>query len=210
MSLKAGRVGVNPADVDPISGHVSPNAIGLYTKAQADDKFFDRSEQNILGAKNFVKSCHLTTNKTQGSNAVFMFAELLPDTEYILSFDTSNVSDYLVNSYLTDYATSGVLVVFVTKSGRNSVKFKTASVLSKSDTAQYNATYGWRLLINHSANDNAPDLTNVMLRLASDPDDTYENYSMTNKELTAKVDGIIDAVLTSADFAGFKTKVGSL
>lgn len=44
MSLKAGRVGVNPADVDPISGRISPEATDSYTKAQADDKFLSKSD----------------------------------------------------------------------------------------------------------------------------------------------------------------------
>lgn len=39
MSLKAGRVGVNPADVNPINGHIEPESIDSYTKAQADAKF---------------------------------------------------------------------------------------------------------------------------------------------------------------------------
>ena len=39
MSLKAGRVGVNPADVDPIDGHISPSSIDSYTKTEADAKF---------------------------------------------------------------------------------------------------------------------------------------------------------------------------
>ena len=39
MSLKAGRVGVNPADVDPIDGHISPSSVDSYTKAQSDAKF---------------------------------------------------------------------------------------------------------------------------------------------------------------------------
>lgn len=39
MSLKAGRVGVNPADVDPIDGHISPASISAYTKQEADAKF---------------------------------------------------------------------------------------------------------------------------------------------------------------------------
>lgn len=39
MALKAGRVGVNPADVDPIDGHISPSATGSYTKQEADAKF---------------------------------------------------------------------------------------------------------------------------------------------------------------------------
>ena len=39
MSLRAGRVGVNPADVDPINGHINPESVDSYTKAQADSKF---------------------------------------------------------------------------------------------------------------------------------------------------------------------------
>lgn len=39
MSLKAGRVGVNPADVDPINGHINSESVDSYTKAQADNKF---------------------------------------------------------------------------------------------------------------------------------------------------------------------------
>lgn len=39
MSLKAGRVGVHPDDVDPINGHLNPSAVDSYTKAQADAKF---------------------------------------------------------------------------------------------------------------------------------------------------------------------------
>lgn len=44
MSLKAGRVGVNPTDVDPVSGHVNPAAVDSYTKSQADDKFLAKSD----------------------------------------------------------------------------------------------------------------------------------------------------------------------
>lgn len=43
MSLKAGRVGVNPADVDPVSGHLDPSSVDAYTKAQADDKFLTKT-----------------------------------------------------------------------------------------------------------------------------------------------------------------------
>lgn len=42
MSLKAGRVGVNPADVDPIDGHISPSSLEVYTKEEADTKFLSK------------------------------------------------------------------------------------------------------------------------------------------------------------------------
>lgn len=47
MSLKAGRVGVNPADVDPIDGHISPSSVDAYTKQEADAKFSTKDELRI-------------------------------------------------------------------------------------------------------------------------------------------------------------------
>lgn len=52
-----------------------------------------------------------------------------------------------------------------------------------------------------------------MLRLASDPDDTYQPYTMTNRELTEKKINIADlktVVSASSDFADFKTRIASL
>ena len=39
MAIKAGRVGVNPADVDPVDGHISPSSVDSYTKTESDAKF---------------------------------------------------------------------------------------------------------------------------------------------------------------------------
>ena len=49
-----------------------------------------------------------------------------------------------------------------------------------------------------------------MIRLASDTDNTYAPYAMTNRELTTKAQGIIDAATNAADFAAFKTAIGNL
>jgi len=52
-----------------------------------------------------------------------------------------------------------------------------------------------------------------MIRLASDPDDTYQPYAMTNRELTEKKINITDlktVVSASSDFADFKTRIASL
>ena len=52
-----------------------------------------------------------------------------------------------------------------------------------------------------------------MLRLASDPDDTYQPYAMTNRELTEKKINIADlktVVSASSDFTDFKTRIASL
>lgn len=46
MALKAGRVGVNPADVNPIDGHIIGGGSGgdSYTKAEADAKFLSKTD----------------------------------------------------------------------------------------------------------------------------------------------------------------------
>lgn len=52
-----------------------------------------------------------------------------------------------------------------------------------------------------------------MLRLASDPDDTYVPYAMTNRELTEKKINLSDlktVVASSSDFAAFKTAIADL
>lgn len=48
MSLKAGRVGVNPKDVDPVDGSIKPGSGDAYTKSQADAKFQDKLSVNNL------------------------------------------------------------------------------------------------------------------------------------------------------------------
>ena len=54
MSIKAGRVGVNPADVDPINGKINPSTIESYTKEQSDAKYATKealsaSESSTIG-----------------------------------------------------------------------------------------------------------------------------------------------------------------
>lgn len=52
MSLKAGRVGVNPSQVDPVDGSIKSSATGAYTKAEADAKFETKSDATTaLAAK---------------------------------------------------------------------------------------------------------------------------------------------------------------
>jgi hypothetical protein len=49
-----------------------------------------------------------------------------------------------------------------------------------------------------------------MIRLASDTDNTFTSYAMTNKELTDKVQGIINATTNAADFAAFKSAIANI
>lgn len=49
-----------------------------------------------------------------------------------------------------------------------------------------------------------------VLCLASDTDEKYFGYTMTNEELTNKVQGIINAATNAADFAAFKVAISAL
>lgn len=53
-------------------------------------------------------------------------------------------------------------------------------------------------------------ISKLMCTFASDTDPTFADYAMTNRELTEKVQGIIDAATNAADFAAFKTAIGNL
>ena len=45
MAQRAGRVGVNPADVNPVTGHVNVEVPGnVYTKTQVDNKFLSKTK----------------------------------------------------------------------------------------------------------------------------------------------------------------------
>lgn len=45
MAQRAGRVGVNPADVNPVTGHVNVQVPGnVYTKTQVDNKFLTKTK----------------------------------------------------------------------------------------------------------------------------------------------------------------------
>lgn len=45
MAQRAGRVGVNPADVNPVTGHVNVEVPGnVYTKSQVDNKFLTKTK----------------------------------------------------------------------------------------------------------------------------------------------------------------------
>lgn len=44
MSIKAGRVGVNPSQVDPVNGFILSSAISGYTKQEADAKFLTQTD----------------------------------------------------------------------------------------------------------------------------------------------------------------------
>ena len=103
MSLKAGRVGVHPADVDPVNGHITPSSVDGYTKVQADDKFLSKSDASstyetksdaaALQPKTLAVPIHmLSGSKLTVESAL---GELAGDSTTFTSVGTVNTNSYL-------------------------------------------------------------------------------------------------------------------
>lgn len=170
----------------------------------------------VLGAKNLlenkattatIKSVVMTVNSdktvtangtndgTGNSTFALNSALSLKAGSYILSGGVN--ADVYLNLYksVSPYTTYA-------RTFANDVKF----TLSADDTVVVQCVVG-----NGKTASNA--VFKPMLRLASDPDDTYVPHAMTNRELTEKKINIADlktVVSASSDFADFKTRIASL
>lgn len=226
MSLKAGRVGVNPADVDPITGKINPTSIEGYTKSQADAKFATKEAladsqtttisllNDTVGwvGYNLAESFAPNTYKTQWYDALYIEAELEPNTEYVVSFDNNNGNVYQTNSNLFTSA------VNVTADGKKSVKLTTASSISKSTSSQYESGYGWRVFKNVQQQSEFPAFSDVMIYKAEYGSNLpFEPYHPPVSELLIQLttdmltgSQLKAVVADSSDFADFKTKVAEM
>ena len=103
MSLKAGRVGVNPADVDPVSGNINPSSVDSYTKSQADDKFLSKSDAaSTYESKSDASTAH---NQLQPKTLIVPISmlqgsQLVPKTTVESVFATMDGA--MTNEKLTD------------------------------------------------------------------------------------------------------------
>lgn len=59
MSIKAGRVGVNPSQVNPVDGSIVSSATSGYTKQEADAKFLTQTDAaSTYESKNDASTAH--------------------------------------------------------------------------------------------------------------------------------------------------------
>ena len=271
MSLRSGRVGVNPEDVNPINGKIQVEVpVNVYTKTQADNKFetkthagntyltkteaealqpinlavpvplldgsaltvesalqglskekFNRAEQQMLGAKNLLPTIGETTTvngititkNADGSMTLNGTSTAEVNLDYVLnnvgmsilrgnfiaSLGNDTISGMTINIYKS---TSGMWQLDANHRVINDLVFTDAEHLSGK----------LRLYIgNNKTYDNA--VIKPMLRLASDPDDAYVPYAMTNRDLTgAKLDvSVLKSITADAsDFSAFKTAIANL
>ena len=93
MSLKACRVGVNPAQVDPVDGSIKTSATGAYSKAEADAKFETKSDATTALAAKQPINLVVPIEMLEGT-------QLVPKTTVESIFATMN--NAMTNAELTD------------------------------------------------------------------------------------------------------------
>ena len=104
-----------------------------------------------------------------------------------------------------------VLVGRVTYVGSSSMEIRIDSYVEELDGIRRPINRAYIVIKNGTTVSNK--MFYPMLRLASDPDDTYQPYAMTNRELTEEKINLSDlktVVSASSDFADFKTRIASL
>ena len=209
MALRAGYYGLKKKYIDKVNNW--------------DKIVFPRNEQTVLGAKNMCP----VPDKTEVSRSVtyvmvketgIVTANGTVDTgttSYGSIYNRTNLPLILLpNKYKMkcDFiAQTGVSVTFLCT--RNGEGYTYGSVNSSNDIIEADVLEGDTIGISIVCSSGTV-LDNKtfapMIWLASDPDDTYVPYAMTHRELTEKVQGIIDAATNAADFAAFKTAMGAI
>lgn len=104
MAQRAGRVGVNPADVNPVTGHINVQVPGnVYTKTQVDNKFLTKTKaasdyqtKNLSVPIELLDGSALTVEDAlQGINSEVNDIDSIVDTAVI---DISNISNRVDNT----------------------------------------------------------------------------------------------------------------
>lgn len=183
------------------------------------DSKFDRAEQRVLGAKNLLKYPYYDTTKT--SNGI-TFTDNKDGSITVNGTATADVSFYVqMNTFLNEICKKGDLVITGgTATARLILGKSSASgggyIIDNGSGADIpqNTTFVENFVIKVN---NGATVSNVtiypMLRLASDPDDTYVPYAMTNRELTEEklsISELKTIASSAADFAAFKTAIANL
>lgn len=193
VSETDGKIAVTRVEADSVPTQNSPKAVksnGVYV---ANNTIY--SVMGINGAKNLVDIPDFTLIKdTYRTKSVSIRA--LPKRPYICSFDVTDASDPINGQVqvfdINNYAVGGVTI---TKNGHYSFPVS-------ADHDDYRNIYAY---INSTLADGTTmKISNFMIRLASDTDDTYEPYAKTNQELTAEVSSLKEDLWDANSILGAK------
>lgn len=154
----------------------------------------------VITGRNLVEQSTTSTNAlNQFSSCLFVEADLMPSTNYVLSFNDVVGNGYYINEVLFSNFHD-----FTTKSGRNVVKLSTKAEISKANTGQY-GKQGWIILKNNKNQDKAPAFTDVQIELG-DTETAYEPHKskstpidLQGNELCSLPNGVKDEVVIDAE-----------
>jgi len=161
------------------------------------DSMFPRAEQRVLGAKNLLANIPTTLSNgittslrsdggydSSGTIASVNYRIVDPDTySYMLP-----VGEYILSVKMTD-TTNKLRLSFVNGSTWTSKCEISTGEEARFSVTQADLTSKIALFVGNSytINQSVSNTLYIMIRLASDPDDTYAPYVMTNRKLTEAV-----------------------
>lgn len=183
------------------------------------DSKFDRAEQRVLGAKNLLDlpaksdtSNNVTINGNTKSGYTLTSASQTSASAFFVFFQgtwsdisTTNLGAYLGKMVtLSPTGTDKVHFIFGHRASGGSnieheVSVASETFLLPTDTAE--VYFSIKALSGNIFN----DTVYPMLRLASDPDDTYAPYAMTNRELTEALGRVTSPAWSDVSSKPFNT-----
>lgn len=215
MALRAGYYGVKRFLRDKLE-----TIAGTYD--ETIKSLFPRSEQAVLGAKNLLPSYSGTyTNAgvtyTADSNGIVTCsgtatgASIWRRVNDPITLKKGKYKLYGGSNIGTSTGSDVFVALWNGTAYITPVKGTTDTYTFTQDTSvQFTIRIG-------SGIDSSSYVFYPMIYLATDPDDTYAPYAMTNKELTdsasdqkTAINAIITAATGAADFAAFKTAMGAI
>ena len=192
---------------------------GVY---EADNNIW--AANGVLGAKNLLKVTGATktengvtfTVNSDGSISVSAADGATADTYFIINGDNGKYEvgkSYKISGCPSGGSFDTYYMYYHCRNEGNTAWVDSASdtgngatwVSSTKDTLSQVAIF-----VKNGVSISTPIVFKPMITSAEDTDDAYVPYAMTNRELTEKVQGIIDAATNAADFAAFKTVIGLL
>lgn len=194
---------IDDADYIPFydnSASAKKNSLWSNIKAKLNEIFFTRSENNVLGAKNLLPKSKKTTDSKNGIDFTFnadgsvTFSGTASDVAEAYFDQTTSErllvanlpSGIIVNGSDSSDSKYGIEVVYRDSSNdyiSNQIAYNGDLQLVIPNNAYYIRV---AVLVKSGTVISVPVTVYPMLRLASDPDNTFVPYAMTNKELTDK------------------------
>jgi hypothetical protein len=163
------------------------------------------ADNGVLGAKNLLEvtantetrsATTFTINKDDKGNVLNVNVNGTPSSDIYFRINSkfSEVGRYILNGIL-DGSNTFRMQAYIYASSDNTFKRSYTDTGSGTEVVIDNGEYAnFEIIVTQSGGAVNNKKVYPMLRLASDPDDTYQPYAMTNRELTEKVNTANSAI----------------